>query len=130
MKKYDVVASGFTVEKTGMDFQPVLKLITTGNSLVLLVLEFHYPDKVFTAADKEEGSVKMEVKNDNYSFIKKTRNMKRENEITGFLEENGLMLNITGYVFCDNIVEEKGNENSLYGIINWINRHKKLTFRK
>ena len=127
LRKYDIEANGFTIQKSISKCQPVLRLQTGWQYEAVFVLEFQYPEKVYNLADTDLCTVKMLQHGEDYIFEKKVRNKQKEDEIISLLKSNGLILTSGSVFITKNMLQQIESSGSLiYELVNWLNENKEI----
>jgi SNF2 family DNA or RNA helicase len=121
IRKYQVLATGFTITEQHHKPQPVLSFETSMNGNPVLMLRYKYDDKAtYLAGKKSELLVTLIHENNNVEFRRLNRDMPFENHIISSLLELGLA-NIDASSFSPLQVKKTENILQSYELINWLN---------
>ncbi len=122
VRDFEVHAKGFTVSEEDANKSVVLSLERNLQYAPCLVLNFIYGNEEFLPNSTRKQAVQFRHENDTYLYRKVKRDIDWENEIQHFLKEVGL-LEKNGYYTLP-ALDMLENENALYFLINWLNKHK------
>jgi len=122
IKEFPVKAEGFTITEGDANKEAILSLEPNLRMEAVLLPRFRYGQNEYLPNSKTEVVVDFESEGDNYHFTKINRDKAWEDEKINFLknlglnEENGSFFPLGSDLLSD--------QDRLYEIINWLNRHK------
>lgn len=122
IKRYDVKAEGFFIERLNEKPQPVLSVQVNLRGELSFLLNFVYGTTAFHSNSESEPYVSMEEYNDTYRFFIIERDLKIEQIYIAQLKSFGLTNNSMAFFdlpnseFIDPLQQE-------YCFINWVNQH-------
>jgi hypothetical protein len=122
LRDFEVHAKGFTIIQESAKKTAVLSLERNLQYEPCLVLYFLYGNEKFLPNSTHKLAVHLQKENNNYLFRKVNRDFNWESDIQNFLNQIGLKEK-NGYYTLP-ALELFENEQSLYFLVNWINKNK------
>ena len=122
VRDYEVYAKGFSIVEENAKKSAVLSLERNLQYEPCLVLNFYYGNEKFLSGSTRKLSVQLVRENKNYLFRKVKRDFDWEDIIKQILNELELIEKNGFYTLP--AIDLLDNENALYFLVNWINRHK------
>ncbi len=122
IRDFEVHSKGFTILEEDVKKSAVLSLERNLQNMPGFVLNFLYGSEKFLPNSTRKQAVQFHNENNSFFFRKVKRDFDWENNIQKFLNELGL-LEKNGY-FSLPMLDSIENENAIYFLVNWINKHK------
>ncbi|MBK6284864.1 MAG: ATP-dependent helicase [Draconibacterium sp.] len=122
VRDFEVHAKGFTILEKDASKSAVLSIERNLQLAPCLVLIFYYGNEKFLPNSLRKQAVQFRREDNAYVFRKVKRDFEWENEIQDYLKETGLS-DKNGYYTLPSL-DILENENALYFLVNWINKHK------
>ena len=122
IRNFEVKAEGFDILEGAAKKSAVLTLEHNLKMEPCLVLRYSYEGEVFLPNDKKEMTVLLDKENGRYVFRKIRRDFIWERSVQTELANTGL-IEKGGYFILPGM-DQLENDNALYFLVNWINKHK------
>lgn len=134
------IISAYPFKLEGIDYKyfeanptPVLRIETSLQNDIVLMLRFRYDNVEFEYASELQSHVALHKNNDGFSFFIIKRNVTFEKNITDWLQDNGLVP-ICGSSFLPLKVhidkQSKDYSEKMYAVINYINEYSPILLKK